>query len=124
MPALWEASDVYFDGAKDGDIVSINASARRFDYKNPGALPIHPDNAEAEATVDLSDSDKYPPGSLVFVEDIYGAETNEITVTPKGNFVDSVGDAAVVAMDVDNAYYLFLVTSTNTVVLASGPAAA
>lgn len=38
MPALWELSDVYVDGAADGDLLSINASKRRFSFVKPQAL--------------------------------------------------------------------------------------
>lgn len=84
----------------------------------PQTILINPDNASDVAEVDLDALD-YPSGTRVVVEDINGATANEITVTPKGSFVDASGTAVTqVVIDTDDGYAILDIVGGLTVLSA------
>lgn len=88
------------------------------DATAPQTILINPDNSEDPAEVDLDDLD-YPSGTRVVVEDVNGATANDITVTPKGSFVDVEGTAVTqVVIDTDDGYAILDIVGGLTVLAA------
>lgn len=97
----------------DGNLLKKDGS------QAPQIVVIKPDNSEGVADVDLDEA-AYPTGTRVVIEDVHGAASNNITVTPLGSFVDPDGVAVdQVVINADDGYAILDIVGGLTVVSAS-----